>query len=448
MNLLVNLRRHTFWFIDKIRGSFIKKYLKELQEIEEYNIIYDYQFDDYYHTKIHSLLQHCVNTVPAYANFKDILQKNNCLCAFPVINKLSFKLREKDFLSSAFDKQKLIPMSTSGSTGTPFTCWQNVDKKRHVNAEVLFYGGKLGYEIGKRMIYLRSVVGEVKKSPIKQFLQNIFLINCKDLSDEGIKKLLSRIKKLSQRQDTFILSYASTLDAFRKYFDKYGTAEVKSCRIKGIISGSEMLCDITRETIGKAFSCEVVSRYSNEENGFIGQDWKENNIFIHNRANYYIEILKFDSDEPTTYGEIGRIVITDLYNYAMPMVRYDTGDVGAWQEITINGVKRKAIGQFGGRKVDMIYDCQGRVISPHTITNNMWEYPNIKQFQFIQTNKCSYKLRINTDVKIDELKLINLYKNIVGSEASITIEYCDEIPVLASGKRRYIVNEMLTNKNK
>ena len=127
----------------------------------------------------------------------------------------------------------------------------------------------------------------------------------------------------------------------------------------------------------------------------------------------------------------------------MPMVRYDTGDVGAWQKIKVNGITRNAIGKFGGRKVDMIFDCNGRAISPHTITNNMWNFTNIKQFQFIQTDKKNYKLRINTDEKIDESKLLNVFLSIIGQEAIIKIEYCDEIPVLASGKRRYIVNEMI-----
>ena len=127
-----------------------------------------------------------------------------------------------------------------------------------------------------------------------------------------------------------VLSYASTLDAFRKYFQKYGADEAKGCKVYGIVSGSELLQDITRDSLEKAFGCKVVSRYANEENGFLGQDDVDNNVFIPNRADYYYEILKLTSDEPAAKGEVGRIVVTDLYNYAMPFVRYDTGDVGAW----------------------------------------------------------------------------------------------------------------------
>ena len=90
-----------------------------------------------------------------------------------------------------------------------------------------------------------------------------------------------------------------------------------------------MLFDNTRMSLEQAFHCKCVSRYANEENGFLGQDYTKNNIFIPNRANYYIEILKLDSEESAELNEVGRIVVTDLYNYAMPMIRYDTGDFGA-----------------------------------------------------------------------------------------------------------------------
>lgn len=441
MTLLEYLRGRAFWAIDAFRGGEIKKDLQLLHDIENGDLS-EKQIACYLQAQLCKLLKHCVDTVPAYKECAVTLNSCNPIDNWPVVNKAIIKKGGDQYLSSRFDKSKLIAMSTSGSTGTPFTSWQNLSKKRHVNAEVLHYNGKAGYKIGRRIIYFRSIVSEVSKSLLTQFLQNICLIDCTDLSDNSIKTKLAQIKKLSGNGGAMILSYASTLDAFRRYFDKYGNEDAKTCNIYGIVSGSEMLQDVTRKSLTEAFGCKVFSRYANEENGFLGQDMTINNVFLHNRANYYIEILKLNSDEPATLGEIGRIVVTDLYNYAMPMVRYDTGDVGAWQEISIDGVKRKAIGQFGGRKVDMIFDCNGNAISPFTITNNMWKYKEIKQFQFIQLDKCKYLLRINTDAQINQDDLLCTYKGIVGNDAKINIEICDEIPVLASGKRRYIINQM------
>ena len=443
MTLLEILRNKAFWAIDRYRGGKISKYFKLLKHIEGNNSVSGDEILSYHKEKIRELLTHCVQTVPAYNRLAPLLEQENPLTQWPVINKMTLKNGGDRYLSDAFKHESLIPMATSGSTGTPFVNWQNHDKKRHVNAEVLFYNGEIGYEIGRKIIYFRSVANEVKKSRLQQFMQNISLIDCRDLSDDGIRTKIRQIRKLSKNGGAMILSYASTLDAFCRYFEKHGTKEACECNVYGIISGSEMLKDSTREILSEAFNCKVLSRYANEENGFIGQDGIENNVFIPNRANYYIEILKFDSDKPASQGEIGRIVITDLYNMAMPMVRYDTGDVGAWQNISVKGTRRQAIGKFGGRRVDMIFDTKGNIISPHSITNFMWRFNNtIKQYQFIQQDKAAYRIRVNLSGKCDHELLVSGIKNIVGTDAGITVEECNEIPVLASGQRRYIVNSM------
>lgn len=443
MTLAEHLRNKAFWVLDAIRGGGVRESLELLSSIEGSAQQPDAAIEAYHKKQIQNLLRHCVETVPAYANLGHTLTLENPILNWPVVNKLSFaKSAAGRHMSTAYDRDSLIAMTTSGSTGTPFTCWQDCAKKRHVNAEVLHYNGKIGYKIGKRIIYFRSVVSEVAKSPLQQRMQNIHLIDCTDLSDQGIKCKLKQIRELSRHGGAMILSYASTLDAFRRYFEKHGFGDARGCKIYGIVSGSEMLHDATRKSLSDAFCCKVVSRYSNEENGFLGQDDQENNVFIHNRADYFIEILKLDSDEPAEMGQVGRIVVTDLYNYAMPMVRYDTGDVGAWQEVDICGIKRRAIGKFGGRKVDMIFDIYGNPISPHAITNSMWKYTDIKQFQFIQVGRSEYLLRINSNNPIDSSGLIETCMRIVGNGAKISIETCDEIPVLASGKRRYIVNMM------
>lgn len=135
----------------------------------------------------------------------------------------------------------------------------------------------------------------------------------------------------------------------------------------------------------------------------MGQDDDLNNIFYMNRADYYIEILKFNQDIPADNGEAGRIVVTDLYNMSMPMIRYDTGDVGAFKVNISN--KRMAIGSFGGRIVDSIENCKGEIVSPHAITNLMWEYDKVKQFQFVQKEIGVYKIILNASPKdIDEEK--------------------------------------------
>ena len=436
MKMLEFARGTAFWTLDFLNGKKVKSALQILKNCED-GIWSEEQIKTYQEAQIQKLLSHAKATVPFYKEQTDTNLNN-----WPVVNKNVLRLNGDGVLSSEYRKDELIQMSTSGSTGTPFACWQDAGKKKHVNAETLYYNGEIGFSIGRRIIYLRSVVTEVQKTPRQQFAQNIYLLDCNDLSDEGIREKLKFIVDYSKDCGAMLVGYASTLTAFQKYFDKFGYDEVKNARIYGIVSGSEMLYDATRSCIEKAFGCKCVSRYANEENGFLGQDWDENNVFLVNRADYFIEILKMDSNESAEDREVGRIVVTDLYNYAMPMIRYDTGDVGARVKVIHNDRERYAIGNFGGRSVDLVKDCDGKLVSPHSITNLMWEHKEVKQFQFIQKAKGKYRLNLNADKDdIDEDKLIQDYKRIFGQSSEFEVSYCDDVPVLASGKRRYIVNE-------
>ena len=92
---------------------------------------------------------------------------------------------------------------------------------------------------------------------------------------------------------------------------------------------------LRKENLEKHFNTKVVSRYSNEEMGILAQqsNIEQNNAFNINWASYYVEILKMDTNEKANLGELGRIVITDLFNFSMPLIRYDTGDLGVFELI-------------------------------------------------------------------------------------------------------------------
>lgn len=439
MTFLEFVRNKGYWFVDCIKGSKVKSFLKVLREFEEIGVA-ENDLEKYKNLRLKELLSHTHKTVPFYNNISS-MDIND----WPVIDKTQIRDNYNKFLSSDYSKDSLITMSTSGSTGTPFVSYQDANKKKHVNAETIFYNSKVGFEIGKKIIYFRSIVGEVKKSKLQQFLQNICLIDCMDLSDDGIRKNLDIISKNTRHSPAMVMGYASTFDAFARFFQRYGDDLAKKCDVYGMVSGSEMLNDGTRKTLEKAFDCKCVSRYANEENGFLGQDEDVNNEFLNNRASYYIEILKFDSDIPVDKGEIGRIVVTDYFNFAMPLIRYDTGDTGTWKRYQKNGIKRSVIASFGGRRIDQIYDCDGDPVSGFSITNLMWSYPLVIQYQFIQKGKNRYDMRLNVgNNKIKEKELLADLQKIVGKEAIIKLQYVDEIPVLASGKRKYIVNDMAT----
>ncbi|MBB5144964.1 phenylacetate-CoA ligase [Cerasibacillus quisquiliarum] len=433
------IRNKAFWTLDSIKNEFVRKAFYEIDKY--YNMDSNSSEMHNYHEKtLNKLISHAVKTTKFYSGYKNAHE----LYDLPVVDKNVIRSKQDSFLSSMFSKKNLIQMSTSGSTGTPFTSFQNKEKKKRVNAETIFFNGKAGYKVGNNFIYLRSLNIKNKKSKLKQWIQNEKLIDVNNLDDQEIQSLLSQIKDYSKKESATMLSYASTYDALADYFQRKGIESIKDCKIHGIISTSEILYNSTRKQMMKVFGCDCLSRYANMENGILGQDTVLfPNSFILNEANYYIEILEFDSNEPVKDGELGRIVVTDLYNYAMPMIRYDTGDVGTFKLMNINGNNKKVISNFNGRKIDMIFDVNGNHISPHKISVAFWDIPGLKQFQFIQENAGKYRVLLIVDNYFGDTDLKNKLHRILGKEAIINFNKVQEIPTLNSGKRKYIINKTL-----
>ena len=123
-----------------------------------------------------------------------------------------------------------------------------------------------------------------------------------------------------------IIGYSSAIGELGRYIEKYHV-DTKGFCVKAILPISESMPGEVRRNLEKIFRCTVRSWYSNEENGIMGLQREEDESYYIDTESYYYEILKLDSDEPAEPGELGRIVITDLYNYAIPLIRYDNGDL-------------------------------------------------------------------------------------------------------------------------
>jgi len=433
LRLLEYIRNKMYWINDKLHGGIVCQNIKSINYYSSLDFD-DQKLQDYQAKKLNYLTEYAKKNTKFYSEIdKSFLQ-------FPIIDKSIIKENSEDILSDKYKNKQLFSMSTSGSTGTPFTIYQNINKKKCVNAEIIKYSNDVGYNVGSKLIFLRAMTKKSEKTKLKKIIQNEELIDIGNLSDDSIKNILAVINKKSQN-GAILLAYASTYDAIRDYILKYNLKSF-SGKIKGIISSSEMLFDNTREVLEEFFNCKVTSRYSNQENGVLGQDIDLNNAFYINESNYYIEIFDLESDTLLNDGEFGRIVVTDLHNFAMPMIRYDTGDVGSIEIITNDNTKKRVITNFGGRKIDLVYNTEGKLLSPHVISNLMWDFQSIDQFQFIQVDKKKYVVKVNSNNVDFESTLYNNLMSLLGKDALIKIEHVKEVPVLSSGKRKYIINQM------
>lgn len=145
-----------------------------------------------------------------------------------------------------------------------------------------------------------------------------------------------------------------------------------------------------------------------------------------------MEVLALDSDQPVAAGEVGRIVVTDLFARAMPFIRYDTGDLGRLAQAHPGD-----LAEIIGRQGDVIYDGRGRAIAPTTLLNTMWAFDDVWQFQLLQTDRRTYRfLAVAEPDAARDAALDAALRAMLGGDVALTIEFVDEIAAMPSGKRR------------
>ncbi len=420
------VRRTVFWTKDRIfYKSNIRRQYTDIKEIlENYN--YGVSKVDIY---IDNLLNHATGTTEFYSEYK-----GKPFSKFPIMNKSIYNEQYDAFISNWSKDKKLHTMSTSGSTGTPFTVLQNSSKRNRVLAELKLFGEYCGYKSHEKMVFLRVLSEKTRKSKITDWFENIYRIDISALNKNRLRKINSFI---INKNIEAIISYGSTFDHLVSYI-KNGGYNPDDYKVKIIIAGGEAIDIRTRKKLKVTFGdkCNVVSRYSNQEMGILGQDSNISSGFELNHGSYFFECLKIGCDEPAKEGEVGRIVITDLFNYAFPLIRYDTGDTGIME---CNDNRWPKIKEIYGKQRDLIYNTKGEPVSPAIMSVYMWGLKGIKQWQFIQEKKDEYCLKLNGAPDCNIETAMEELKRVLGDNARINISYVNEIPVLSSNKRRYTV---------
>ena len=427
MSIGGTIRRNLYWLNDFFHGSQVRQQYQDIEYILDDKEKGERRIRQY----LNDLLSHVVTDTDFYKGY------DGCsLSVYPVMNKALLLENKAAVMSKCFNKDYHVQI-TSGSTGIPFSVVQDIRKRNRVIAELKLFGKRCGYNSHERMAQFR-VWQKYKKSRFESFMQNILCVEISTMTD---KEMYEIKKMLIKKRISTILAYATTLNVFVKWLE-YNIDTDDHFYVKTIITGAEALDDATRSSLEKIFGCSIVERYSNQENGVLGQQMPGDKKYYLNHGSYVFEILRLDNDHSADFGELGRIVVTDLFNYANPMIRYDTGDVG----IMIPGNKASngwpILSELYGRRIDMIYDTSKRPVSPHIIAINLRICNNIRQFQFIQTGLSEYILKINGSPAENILAMcLDMQRDFIGHDAVINVEYVDEIPVLASGKRKSVIQE-------
>ncbi len=419
------IRRNIYWTIDRLKGSPVLQHYKDIKQILKNNDV----------AKQRKHLQNLLDYSTKYSKFYSAFQGEK-LQMFPVMNKELLRKNYDnicvDIVHVPFHQGKMHIQRTSGSTGTPLAIPQDFRKRNRRIAELKYFGNLAGYKSHEKLAQLRIWTKWQSKSKIQTFYENIYAIDCSKIDDKMLLKLTQLIK---QKRIVALWGYASWYDRLVDFIEKYS---IQLFGLKTVIAGSEMLNPATRRKLTKLLNCNVVSRYSNEEQGILGQDRVNDERYYLNYASYYFEFLKLDSNENANPGDLCRIVVTDLFNYAFPMIRYDTGDTGVFVEEKNNSMI--ILNKIYGRLLDLVFDTNQVAVHPMVLARILKNYDEIELWQFIQKDMDKYELKLKLSTEMDLADCIIQLKEIFGQNAQIEVKLIDDIPVLASGKRKPVLN--------
>lgn len=435
MDLNAYYLRAKFWIEDYLKGSPIGKPYNEVKYIQEHSYEEGLPIRE---KALHNLMDFAREHSAYYKNIKGYDLKS-----YPIMNKAT--------LLEHYDEIKVAPaeipgqqgevhiQTTSGSTGTPFKIPQDTLKRQRRIAELKYFGKMVGFRTHDKLIHLRTWNRWQQKTAKQIKSENIIPFDIAIMDDASLKRLC----ELAVSEKAVCLrGYASSLGKVAEYADGKG---YQFPHLKIAIAGAEALQDDTRALYKRVMKSEIISQYANEECGIMAQERiptkDTDNCMYWNYSGYYFEVLKFDSDDPAEYGELGRIVITDLHNYAFPLIRYDNGDTAVLLPPDEYSNGYPVLGKLFGRRFDITYSTTGAAISPLTYGRILKHFDTISQWQFVQEREKEYKLKVvmrSEDSNLDSI--VDQLKEYIGKDAIVTIEKVSDIPVLASGKRKPCVN--------
>jgi phenylacetate-CoA ligase len=355
----------------------------------------------------------------------------NDLKILPTVTKTDLRTHFLDVLARGFSEKNCAVETTSGSTGEKITIlhdfnaidyYSPVHQRGHI---------ALGLRPYHKAVYIRYK--PLNKSVLEQFglfrFHHIF-------SDNPLDAI---IKELKQVRPFEIGCYPTVMYLLAK---KIAEKDVQYLSPHHIMTWSEKLTPKIRKTIQETFGCPVYDQYGSFEFHIMGCECPEKQMHI-NADVMIMEVIK--DGEPAAPGEQGEIVVTNLWNKAMPFIRYKIGDIGVLSdEICACGRGLPIMKELEGRTDDFLVTPSGDIILPSKVVPIFFPYDEIDAFQIVQKRKDALTIKIvKGDAYTESIdgKIIDEFKDIFG-EIDIKIEYVETIKKTQGGKLRSIVSEV------
>jgi len=337
-----------------------------------------------------------------------------------------------------------IRYSTGGSSGEPLIFY--FDKRRQAcdKAARMRSHNWFGIRPGDREAYVWGSPVELSRQDrlkgFRDWLTNDMLLSAFDLSELSVSEFVRRLQRFRPK---CLFGYPSSISLMCQLAEKTGH-NLADLPIQVVFCTAEILYDHQKQVISEAFGgVPVVNGYGSREGGFIAHECPAGRMHI-TSENVIVEFIK--DGKPVAPGEDGEIVVTHLDNYAMPFIRYRTGDIGQPSaEICPCGRGLEVMKVVKGRSTDFVVTPDGRWVHGLGLIYVVREVPGVRQYQIIQDDIDAVRVLLvfDSDFPPDgERQIREGFTKRLGSDVRVSVEQVTELRQDPSGKFRFVISKV------
>lgn len=398
---------------------------------------------------LHALLMHAWETVPFHrermqAAGVDPTQDDGeaVLAALPPLTKRDIFESSDRLISSRFDKQALTKMETGGTTSRPSVFLQDSEAIDRKQAQTYVLQERMGWRHGGRVAYLWGATqdmpparttwfGRLKQQIMGRVFERALHLPAGILPDETLDRYIEQLKRFRPH---VLQAYPSAGDLLARRMRSRGIR----LHIPLTVLTAEPVLDSQRDNLREAIGGNILSFYGSRENGWVASDCPEASELHINSLGCWLE---------TT--EDGRLLITDLVNRGMPLIRYEIGDRAVLGTTPCScGDPRPRLERIEGRTLDAIPLPSGKLIPGiaadlRGITYFEGEGIDEMQFVLVEPDRMEVRWTGRDDTSPGEIeRAAERAKAIFLGELEIVMVHVERIPPEPNGKVRWVKSEV------
>lgn len=399
------------------------------------------------HQQLNRLLSHAFTTVPFYqASYAGLALDAQHFTQLPILSREQVQLAGDNLISKALPAAHgaTYALETSGSTGQAVRVLGTDFTRLFYDALMLREHAWHARDFKKTLMFIRWLKRGIAEAPEGHAQTNWGPpVSKYHVTGPGVliniaSETKKQIEALIHYQPYYLATYPSQLLALAEYCDEHQISSLSSLR--EFRTTGEMLTAKQITKIKQVWpNIKISDIYSCVEFGNLAQQCPEYHNYHVNSEHIKLEIINHQ-DELCEVGEVGRVLVTGLLNYATPLIRYELGDYASWGEPCACGRSLPVIKKIYGRERNRLMMPSGESCFPY-----LGEYDDvegitmgsIRKFQFVQHTTHDIEIKVVApDIfsEQEEAYFKQLYQKNLGFPFNISITYHDDIPVGPTGK--------------